>query len=148
MSQELAINSYDIVSTLQALGMMKYWKGKHIILKKQVTHFIWFRGSANTKFMSYPRALGPTPSARSMSFRVCVSVHYCNIRSLFKHDIIARRFIREICNRNFFSSECMFSMYNMCIIVYSLYIYTRICTNYLIFRIARYMYIYTVGSYI
>lgn len=41
MSQELAINSYDIVSTLQALGMMKYWKGKHIILKKQVTHFIW-----------------------------------------------------------------------------------------------------------
>ncbi|XP_025425450.1 histone acetyltransferase KAT7-like isoform X2 [Sipha flava] len=35
MSQELAINSYDIVSTLQALGMMKYWKGKHIILKKQ-----------------------------------------------------------------------------------------------------------------
>lgn len=32
----MAINSYDIVSTLQALGMMKYWKGKHIILKKQV----------------------------------------------------------------------------------------------------------------
>lgn len=31
----MAINSYDIVSTLQALGMMKYWKGKHIILKKQ-----------------------------------------------------------------------------------------------------------------
>lgn len=34
----MAINSYDIVSTLQALGMMKYWKGKHIILKKQVRH--------------------------------------------------------------------------------------------------------------
>lgn len=33
----MAINSYDIVSTLQALGMMKYWKGKHIILKKQVS---------------------------------------------------------------------------------------------------------------
>lgn len=32
----MAIDSYDIVSTLQALGMMKYWKGKHIILKKQV----------------------------------------------------------------------------------------------------------------
>ncbi|KAJ6646977.1 Histone acetyltransferase KAT7, partial [Pseudolycoriella hygida] len=30
---EMAINSYDIVSTLQALSMMKYWKGKHIILK-------------------------------------------------------------------------------------------------------------------
>lgn len=38
--QEMAINSYDIVSTLQALGMMKYWKGKHIILKKQVRHII------------------------------------------------------------------------------------------------------------
>lgn len=36
MSQEMAINAYDIVSTLQALGMMKYWKGKHIILKRQV----------------------------------------------------------------------------------------------------------------
>jgi hypothetical protein len=35
----MAINSYDIVSTLQALGMMKYWKGKHIILKKQVSRF-------------------------------------------------------------------------------------------------------------
>lgn len=37
ISQEMAINSYDIVSTLQALGMMKYWKGKHIVLKKQVS---------------------------------------------------------------------------------------------------------------
>lgn len=37
MSQEMAINAYDIVSTLQALGMMKYWKGKHIILKRQVS---------------------------------------------------------------------------------------------------------------
>lgn len=45
ISQEMAINSYDIVSTLQALGMMKYWKGKHIILKKQVRNllpFTWF----------------------------------------------------------------------------------------------------------
>jgi len=33
----MAIYSYDIVSTLQALGMMKYWKGKHIVLKKQVS---------------------------------------------------------------------------------------------------------------
>lgn len=39
----MAINSYDIVSTLQALGMMKYWKGKHIILKKQVRINVhWF----------------------------------------------------------------------------------------------------------
>jgi hypothetical protein len=50
ISQEMAINSYDIVSTLQALGMMKYWKGKHIILKKQASLvskmldcFLWFR---------------------------------------------------------------------------------------------------------
>lgn len=33
----MAIYSYDIVSTLQALGMMKYWKGKHIVLRKQVS---------------------------------------------------------------------------------------------------------------
>lgn len=36
ISKEMAIDTYDIVSTFQALGMMKYWKGKHIILKKQV----------------------------------------------------------------------------------------------------------------
>lgn len=35
LSQETAINSYDIVSTLQALGMMKYWKGKHIVVKRR-----------------------------------------------------------------------------------------------------------------
>lgn len=35
ISQEMAINPNDIVSTLQAMGMIKYWKGKHIILKKQ-----------------------------------------------------------------------------------------------------------------
>jgi hypothetical protein len=53
ISQEMAINSYDIVSTLQALGMMKYWKGKHIILKKQaslslvsIRFWIVFYGSA------------------------------------------------------------------------------------------------------
>ncbi|XP_064651228.1 histone acetyltransferase KAT7-like [Lineus longissimus] len=35
ISQETAINANDIVSTLQALGMLKYWKGKHLVLKKQ-----------------------------------------------------------------------------------------------------------------
>lgn len=47
----MAINSYDIVSTLQALGMMKYWKGKHIILKKQVrinTHWFMLITAAET----------------------------------------------------------------------------------------------------
>jgi len=38
VSQETAINANDIVSTLQALGMLKYWKGKHLVLKRQVGH--------------------------------------------------------------------------------------------------------------
>ncbi len=55
----MAINSYDIVSTLQALGMMKYWKGKHIILKKQVSfEFIdtitYFRFQVRS-FLSQPK---------------------------------------------------------------------------------------------
>ncbi|RWS11547.1 histone acetyltransferase KAT7-like protein [Dinothrombium tinctorium] len=35
LSQETAINAYDIVSTLQALGMLKYWKGKHLVLTRK-----------------------------------------------------------------------------------------------------------------
>lgn len=35
VSTETAINANDIVSTLQALGMLKYWKGKHLILRRQ-----------------------------------------------------------------------------------------------------------------
>ena len=35
ISQDTAVNPADIVSTLQALQMLKYWKGKHIILKSQ-----------------------------------------------------------------------------------------------------------------
>jgi hypothetical protein len=34
-SEEMGINSYDIVSTLQYLGMIKYWKGQHVILLKE-----------------------------------------------------------------------------------------------------------------
>lgn len=41
MSQETAINANDIVSTLQALGMLKYWKGKHLVLKRQVILFFF-----------------------------------------------------------------------------------------------------------
>lgn len=36
LSQETAISAYDIVSTLQSLGMLKYWKGKHLVLRNQV----------------------------------------------------------------------------------------------------------------
>jgi len=35
LSLETAINAYDIVSTLQALGMLKYWKGKHLVLTRK-----------------------------------------------------------------------------------------------------------------
>ncbi|KAK2083458.1 Histone acetyltransferase kat7 [Saguinus oedipus] len=35
ISQEMAVNPMDIVSTLQALQMLKYWKGKHLVLKRQ-----------------------------------------------------------------------------------------------------------------
>lgn len=37
ISQETAVNPVDIVSTLQALQMLKYWKGKHLVLKRQVS---------------------------------------------------------------------------------------------------------------
>ncbi|XP_022126487.2 histone acetyltransferase KAT7 [Pieris rapae] len=35
MSKNLGIASSDIVSTLQERGLMKYWKGKHIVLSKE-----------------------------------------------------------------------------------------------------------------
>ncbi|XP_051499914.1 histone acetyltransferase KAT7-like [Apus apus] len=35
ISQETAVHPVDIVSTLQALQMLKYWKGKHLVLKRQ-----------------------------------------------------------------------------------------------------------------
>ena len=31
----MGINPGDIISTLQVLGMIKYWKGQHVILKKE-----------------------------------------------------------------------------------------------------------------
>lgn len=42
LSKDLAIASCDIVSTLQERGLMKYWKGKHIVLKKEVCSFDLF----------------------------------------------------------------------------------------------------------
>lgn len=32
MSEKTGINTYDIISTLQSLGMVKYWRGKHVLL--------------------------------------------------------------------------------------------------------------------
>ena len=34
------INSADLISTLQYLGILKYWKGSHIILKREVCHVV------------------------------------------------------------------------------------------------------------
>ncbi|KAG9508950.1 Histone acetyltransferase KAT7 [Fragariocoptes setiger] len=35
LSTETGVNAYDIISTLQAMGMLKYWKGKHLVLTRQ-----------------------------------------------------------------------------------------------------------------
>ena len=32
ISQQTGINPADLVSTLQLMGILKYWKGKHLIL--------------------------------------------------------------------------------------------------------------------
>ncbi|XP_076227270.1 lysine acetyltransferase chameau isoform X3 [Nomia melanderi] len=62
ISKEMAIDSYDIVSTLQALGMMKYWKGKHIILKKQAAAAAGIGGEVNRKIQG--SAISVKPRAR------------------------------------------------------------------------------------
>ena len=40
ISQETGINADDLISSLQYYGFLKYWKGKHIIIKKKVSHDI------------------------------------------------------------------------------------------------------------
>ena len=35
MSERTAISMYDIISTLQSLGMIKYWRGKHVIIHRE-----------------------------------------------------------------------------------------------------------------
>lgn len=37
LSSKTGITMIDIVSTLQYIGLIKYWKGKHVIVKNQVT---------------------------------------------------------------------------------------------------------------
>lgn len=45
ISQESGITTDDLISTLQYYGLLKYWKGKHIIIKKKVAWwaslFVW-----------------------------------------------------------------------------------------------------------
>jgi len=33
--EDMGINPNDIISTLQYMGMIKYWKGQHLILKRE-----------------------------------------------------------------------------------------------------------------
>ena len=40
MSQKTSIMSNDLISTMQYLGILKYWKGKHVITVQQVGKFI------------------------------------------------------------------------------------------------------------
>lgn len=42
ISMETGILSNDIISTLQYIGLIKYWKGKHVILKDQVNKLTFY----------------------------------------------------------------------------------------------------------
>ena len=43
ISQETAILTNDIISTFQFIGLIKYWKGKHVILKDHVFIFSFLK---------------------------------------------------------------------------------------------------------
>ncbi|KAL2101483.1 hypothetical protein ACEWY4_003244 [Coilia grayii] len=63
ISQETAVNPVDIVSTLQSLQMLKYWKGKHLVLKRQDLIDDWIAKESkrgNSKTVD-PAALKWTP---------------------------------------------------------------------------------------
>ncbi|KAM7315781.1 hypothetical protein ISCGN_005564 [Ixodes scapularis] len=59
LSQETAISAYDIVSTLQSLGMLKYWKGKHLVLRNQVNTESLESLPAKSRKVRHDRALDP-----------------------------------------------------------------------------------------
>ncbi|NXY50769.1 KAT7 acetyltransferase, partial [Ceuthmochares aereus] len=64
ISQETAVNPVDIVSTLQALQMLKYWKGKHLVLKRQDLIDEWIAKEAkrsNSNKIMDPSCLKWTP---------------------------------------------------------------------------------------
>lgn len=58
LSQETAVSAYDIVSTLQSLGMLKYWKGKHLVLRNYVNTEAP-ESSSKVKKVRHDRALDP-----------------------------------------------------------------------------------------
>lgn len=41
LSHETSIHANDLISTLQSLSMLKYWKGKHVILRNEVSLTNW-----------------------------------------------------------------------------------------------------------
>lgn len=43
LSNETSVNANDLISTLQSLEMLKYWKGKHVILRNEVQTLIFCR---------------------------------------------------------------------------------------------------------
>lgn len=58
LSQETAVSAYDIVSTLQSLGMLKYWKGKHLVLRNYVNTETP-ESSSKVKKVRHDRTLDP-----------------------------------------------------------------------------------------
>lgn len=66
----MSIHPNDVVSTLQYLGMLKYWKGKHLILIKQVCK-VPFRDHPFTTYAKFSEILlFPTPNTQAY---VCIS---------------------------------------------------------------------------
>ncbi|CAD7681435.1 unnamed protein product [Nyctereutes procyonoides] len=67
ISQETAVNPVDIVSTLQTLQMLKCWKGKHLVLKRQDLIDEWIakeaKRSNSNKTMDPSCLNGPLPRA-------------------------------------------------------------------------------------
>lgn len=66
ISKETGINTYDIVSTLQSLNMIKYWKGKHVVVLRPdllEEHArkapIWHQRALNPKYLRWAPLVVP-----------------------------------------------------------------------------------------
>ena len=47
LSNETAILPNDIISTFQFIGLIKYWRGKHVIIKNRVNYLEHFKSQTN-----------------------------------------------------------------------------------------------------
>ena len=66
LSLETSVHANDVISTLQSLGMLKYWKGKHVILRNSVsfhciTYFVFMSYSEYTCLYTLGRAFVVRP---------------------------------------------------------------------------------------